>query len=98
MSRIGLEYSGSYDFVETRMFISIRHEVAPTKETLGCVDCHAQNAVTCRRCHGQEMGDDLPDHAFRIYPHVQKRLDFEKLGYKDDPALAGGRLYITPKR
>lgn len=98
MSRLGLDYSGSYGFVETRMYISIHHEVAPTRESLGCLDCHAQNAVTCRRCHGQEMGEDLPDHAYRIYPHVQKRMDFEKLGYKDDPALTGGRLYISPQR
>ncbi len=98
MSRIGLEYSGSYDFVETRMYISIHHEVAPTRETLGCADCHSQSAVTCRRCHGQEMGEELPAHAYRIYPDAQKRMDFQKLGYQGDPALVGGRLYINPKR
>ncbi len=53
MHKLGLEYSGTYDFVETRMYISIHHEVAPTKQSLGCRDCHSQKAVACVRCHQQ---------------------------------------------
>lgn len=98
MEALGMEYSGSYDFIETRMYTSIHHEVAPTRESLGCTDCHAQPAVNCRRCHGQDMGSELPVHAGSTYPDIPDRMDFIKLGYQDDPALIGGRLTTVPGR
>ncbi len=61
MSKLGLEYSGSYDFVETRMYISIHHEVVPAQGSLGYGDCHSQDAVTARMlsqpgcCHMQAL-------------------------------------------
>jgi octaheme c-type cytochrome (tetrathionate reductase family) len=98
MEILELEYSGSHDFVETRMYTSIHHEVAPTRESLGCADCHSQKAVTCSRCHAEDIGNDMPEHARSIYPDIPKRMDFKKLGYSDDPAVTGGRLFINRRR
>jgi hypothetical protein len=30
-----------------------------------------------------------------VYPEVKQRLDFKALGYLGDPAMVGGRFYIT---
>ncbi len=38
---------------------------------------------------------DLPEHRRAVYPEVKQRLDFKALGYPGDPALVGGRFYIT---
>ncbi|ANT65907.1 MULTISPECIES: tetrathionate reductase family octaheme c-type cytochrome [Prosthecochloris] len=43
MDNAGLEYSGSYDFVETEMYWPLSHMVSPKEESLGCIDCHARN-------------------------------------------------------
>ena len=40
MAYAGLDYSGSYDWVETEMYMSINHEVAPASEALSCMECH----------------------------------------------------------
>lgn len=40
MQRIGLPYSGEYDFVETEMYWPINHMVAPKEETVSCAECH----------------------------------------------------------
>lgn len=43
MDYIGLEYSGSYDFIETMMYWPITHMVAPKEEALQCNDCHTRD-------------------------------------------------------
>jgi hypothetical protein len=95
MKQAGLPYSGKYAFVETRKYISIHHEVVPAQKALGCNDCHSQEAVTCTRCHQNAKGMDLPQHRLAVYPEVKQRLDFQALGYPDDPARVGGRFYIS---
>ena len=95
MQSVGLPYSGKYGFVETKMYSSIHHEVVPAKLALGCADCHSVEAVTCTRCHKGAQGMDLPEHRGAVYPEVQNRIDFKALGYPDDPALVGGRFYVT---
>ena len=40
----GQDYSGEFEFVNTVMYLSINHEVAPATEALQCADCHG-NAV-----------------------------------------------------
>jgi octaheme c-type cytochrome (tetrathionate reductase family) len=95
MKQIGLPYSGKYGFVETKMYSSIHHEVVPAKMALGCADCHSSQAVTCTRCHSNAQGMDLPEHRRSVYPEVKQRLDFKALGYPGDPAMVGGRFYIT---
>ena len=57
----GLSYSGSYEWVETYMYMAINHEVAPASDALQCMDCHNGG------------------------------IDFEALGYSDDPMTSGGR-------
>lgn len=37
------DYSGNYDFVETRMYWPINHMVAPAESALTCDECHSQN-------------------------------------------------------
>ncbi len=40
MKRLGLPYSGKYDFIETEMYWPVNHMVAPKDQSLQCVDCH----------------------------------------------------------
>ena len=40
METAGLDYSGKYVWVETRMHLAIHHEVAPKSQALSCNDCH----------------------------------------------------------
>ena len=42
MEDAGLPYSGHFDFVRTNMIWPITHMVAPAKDALTCVDCHAK--------------------------------------------------------
>lgn len=42
MKRVGLPYSGEYDFVETEMFWPVNHMVAPKEKALACNDCHVR--------------------------------------------------------
>jgi len=93
MRTAGLEYSGKYGFAETLMYTGVHHEVVPSAASLGCRDCHADDAVACGGCHrGMRDGDPLPALAGMSYPAVGKRLDFAGLGYEDDPARSGGRF------
>ncbi len=43
MKTSGLEYSGSYDFVETEMYWPIHHMVAPADQAIKCMTCHGRN-------------------------------------------------------
>lgn len=40
MEKIGMDYSGQYDFVETEFYIPVNHMVAPKEDALKCWDCH----------------------------------------------------------
>ena len=40
MAEVNLDYSGSYGFVDTKMFWGINHMVAPKEKALACEDCH----------------------------------------------------------
>ncbi len=42
MEYIGLPYSGEYEFVETELYLSLNHEVAPAQNALECMDCHSE--------------------------------------------------------
>jgi hypothetical protein len=95
MKRAGVPYSGRYGFVETRMYSSIHHQVLPAAKALGCADCHGGEAITCTRCHRDARDMDLPEHRRAVYPESKPRLDFKALGYPGDPAMIGGRFYIT---
>jgi octaheme c-type cytochrome (tetrathionate reductase family) len=95
MKEVGLPYSGKFGFVATKMYSAVHHEVVPAKKALGCGDCHSKTAITCSRCHKNAEGMDLPEHRLAVYPNVTNRFDFKALEYSDDPALVGGRFYIT---
>ena len=45
----GQPYSGAYEFVETEMYLSVNHEVAPADQALGidnqCDDCHFSGEI-----------------------------------------------------
>jgi octaheme c-type cytochrome (tetrathionate reductase family) len=41
----GVEYSGQYGFVDTEMYMSLNHEVAPKGAALGCLDCHGPEGL-----------------------------------------------------
>lgn len=43
MDYVGLDFSGQFDFVETRMYWPIAHQVAPKEAALDCAACHAEN-------------------------------------------------------
>ncbi len=93
MEAMGLEYSGSHGWVETVMYTGLHHGVGPAATALGCTDCHSVAAADCVRCHRSAEGMDHPEHTRKVYPEVEQRLDFEALGYPDDPALTGGRFF-----
>lgn len=95
MKALGLEYSGRYDWVETTLYTGIHHGVVPAPMALGCTDCHSASAANCVRCHRGAAGMDRPEHTRKMYPSVERRLDFEALGYPDDPAMTGGRFFVT---
>jgi hypothetical protein len=42
MKRVGLPYSGNYEFVNTEMYWPINHMVAPKDEALSCEECHTR--------------------------------------------------------
>ena len=37
-----MDYSGSFDFIETRMYWPLNHMVAPKEDALACDDCHSK--------------------------------------------------------
>ncbi len=95
MAQVGLPFSGKFGFVETRMYSAVHHEVVPAREALGCADCHSVEAISCTRCHKSAKLADLPEHRRSVYPEVVGRIDFKALDYPGDPALVGGRFYVT---
>jgi octaheme c-type cytochrome (tetrathionate reductase family) len=40
MKQSGQSYSGSFDWIETKMYWPINHQVAPKENSLKCKDCH----------------------------------------------------------
>ncbi len=44
-AKSGLAYSGSYEFVETVMYMAVNHEVVPREQALKCADCHSAQGV-----------------------------------------------------
>jgi len=40
MKTVGLDYSGEYGFVATKMYWRVNHMVAPKEQALQCTDCH----------------------------------------------------------
>ncbi|SFD68741.1 tetrathionate reductase family octaheme c-type cytochrome [Thermophagus xiamenensis] len=43
MKRVGLPYSGEYEFVETEMYWPVNHMVAPKDMALSCEECHTRH-------------------------------------------------------
>jgi len=43
MKRVGLPFSGEYDFVDTEMYWPINHMVAPKDQAVGCAGCHTRD-------------------------------------------------------
>ncbi len=43
MEYAGMDWSGQYDFIETRMYWPITHMVAPKDKALTCQECHAKD-------------------------------------------------------
>jgi hypothetical protein len=95
MTAMGLEYSGRFGWVETTLYTGIHHSVGPAATALGCTDCHSAEAANCVRCHRGAKGMDRPEHTRKVYPDVDRFLDFGALGYQGDPALTGGRFFVT---
>jgi hypothetical protein len=94
MKEADLAYSGRFAWVETTLYTGIHHGVVPAPMAIGCTDCHSAEAADCARCHRGAAGMDRPEHTRKVYPEVEHRLDFEALGYPDDPALVGGRFFV----
>jgi octaheme c-type cytochrome (tetrathionate reductase family) len=46
MESVNLAYSGHFGFVNTEMYWTINHMVAPAKDALKCDDCHSANKPT----------------------------------------------------
>jgi hypothetical protein len=48
-ARTGQTYSGAFEFVDTVMYLTVNHEIAPKEQALGmdssCGDCHADGQI-----------------------------------------------------
>ena len=53
MKAADMPYSGKYQWVKTRMYWGVEHEVMPADMALSCVQCHdsLKGERTCDRCH-----------------------------------------------
>jgi len=91
MASAGLAYSGSYEFVETRMYWGLTHEVVPKEQALSCAACHASlaQAPYCGKCHQEREGVD-----FKAMVH--KGVDFNAMAQsgRDVTDLIGKTNYI----
>ncbi|KKM10318.1 cytochrome C [Clostridiales bacterium PH28_bin88] len=58
MAKSGLAYSGSYEFVETNMYMLVNHEVVPKDKALTCGSCHTENGALDFKALGYE-GDPM---------------------------------------
>ena len=56
MKSVGLEYSGEYEAVETRMYWPLFHQVAPAREALQCADCHTKKEGQQGLLDWQQLG------------------------------------------
>ena len=54
MEKAGMEYSGEYGWVETEMFWSLNHMVAPKEQALKCTNCHSKGKN--KRINWEELG------------------------------------------
>ena len=54
MEKAGLEYSGKYGWVETEMYWSLNHMVAPAEQALKCTNCHGKGKN--KRIDWDELG------------------------------------------
>lgn len=72
MEAAGLPYSGSYEWVKTRMYWKLNHEVMPAEMALSCTQCHdsLSSEKTCNRCHQDSRNIDFKKYA-------DKGTDFE---------------------
>ena len=91
MKSAGLQYSGQYEFVETRMYWGLTHEVLPKESALSCAECHRSlaKAPYCGKCHTERSDVSFKDL-------VRKGVDFESLAKmgRDVGALVGKTNYI----
>ncbi|WP_081435905.1 tetrathionate reductase family octaheme c-type cytochrome [Desulfatibacillum aliphaticivorans] len=57
----GIEYSGEYEWEETKMYWSLNHEVTPKEMALSCVQCHESltQERSCDRCHQDKRDVDF---------------------------------------
>jgi len=44
MEMVGLEYSGHYDFVKTKMYWPVNHMVSKADKALACTECHSKES------------------------------------------------------
>ncbi len=58
MEYVDMPYSGQYEFVETSLYESINHEVAPKEGALQCKDCHLDDGAMDFSALGYE-GDPM---------------------------------------
>jgi octaheme c-type cytochrome (tetrathionate reductase family) len=55
MQRIGLPFSGEFDFIETEMFWPVNHMVSPKDQSVGCAECHTRNNGRLKNLSGFYM-------------------------------------------
>ena len=94
MAAAGLAYSGQYEFVETRMYWGLTHEVVPKEQALSCADCHASlaQAPYCGKCHQERDGVD-----FKALVHKGVEFDAMARSGRDVGDLVGKTNYIDYK-
>ncbi len=88
MESVGLEYSGEYKFVNTRMYWKLNHQIAPKENALHCYDCHDQS-TRCKDCHqGATPSINVRMNELDQSLHANTKshhFPFNNLGYVGDP-------------
>ncbi|MFW6178539.1 MAG: tetrathionate reductase family octaheme c-type cytochrome [Desulfohalobiaceae bacterium] len=94
MEAVDLPYSGEYQWVQTKMYWNLNHEVMPADMALSCTQCHESltEERTCDRCHQDGREQDFEEYR-------QKGTDFEHMAAqgRDVEHLIGTTDYIDFK-
>jgi octaheme c-type cytochrome (tetrathionate reductase family) len=94
MKAAEMPYSGKYEWVTTRMYWGVEHEVMPADMALSCVQCHSSLKAerTCDRCHQDSRNVD-----FKKIAHEGTDFSYMASKGRDVSHLIGTTDYIDFK-
>ncbi len=98
MEYVDVPYSGEYEFVETSLYESINHEVAPKESALQCKDCHLDSGAMDFAVLGYEGDPMLVGERFMSAEEIEEIESMEaasdEAGSETTPSSPGFELII----